>query len=198
MAAAARILEEDGVAGFNTNAVAERAGVSIGSLYQYFPGKDAILLGLMEQVLTQFSQTLSAAIDRAPGHKLGEDLTYMLQTGLSAFTNKPKLARMLEDEFQRLQHHINQTSAHLAVREALGRLIGRYDGAIHIPNLEIATQDLGVMARALMNAAGERCEGDWDTVIRRTVRAMLGYLDAPWDTRPRNAALTRHSAGSEP
>jgi AcrR family transcriptional regulator len=41
--AAAQILERRGPAGFNTNEVAERAGVSIGTLYQYFEGKHAIL-----------------------------------------------------------------------------------------------------------------------------------------------------------
>jgi AcrR family transcriptional regulator len=184
MAAAARILEDEGMAGFNTNAVAERAGVSIGSLYQYFPSKDAILLGLMEQVLTQFSETLSAAIDRAPGRVLGEDLTYMLQMGLSAFVNKPVLARVLEDEFQRMERHINRASVNLALREAIVRLLGRYGDAIDAPRLEIAAKELGMMARSLMGTAGERCEVDWDGMIRRIVRAMLGYLNAPWDTRP--------------
>ena len=42
--AAAQILERDGPARFNTASVAERAGVSIGTLYQYFPDKQAILL----------------------------------------------------------------------------------------------------------------------------------------------------------
>lgn len=42
--AAAHILEREGPEGFNTNAIAERAGVSIGTLYQYFPDKAAILL----------------------------------------------------------------------------------------------------------------------------------------------------------
>ncbi len=41
--AAAQILERRGAAGFNTNEVAERAGVSIGTLYQYFADKHAIL-----------------------------------------------------------------------------------------------------------------------------------------------------------
>jgi AcrR family transcriptional regulator len=41
--AAAQILERRGPAGFNTNEVAERAGVSIGTLYQYFADKHAIL-----------------------------------------------------------------------------------------------------------------------------------------------------------
>ncbi|AOH85118.1 TetR family transcriptional regulator [Sphingomonas panacis] len=44
--AAARVLAEDGAHRFTTARVAERAGVSIGSLYQYFPNKAAILFRL--------------------------------------------------------------------------------------------------------------------------------------------------------
>ncbi len=47
--AASQILERDGAAGFNTASVAERAGVSIGTLYQYFPDKQAILLAAAER-----------------------------------------------------------------------------------------------------------------------------------------------------
>ena len=46
---AAQILEAGGLAAFTTNAVAERAGVSIGTLYQYFADKNAILLALAKQ-----------------------------------------------------------------------------------------------------------------------------------------------------
>jgi AcrR family transcriptional regulator len=49
--AAAQILERRGPDGFNTNAVAERAGVSIGTLYQYFPDKHAILLAAARREL---------------------------------------------------------------------------------------------------------------------------------------------------
>jgi AcrR family transcriptional regulator len=47
--AAIRVLERDGAAAFTTVRVAEKAGVSVGSLYQYFPNKASILLRLQQQ-----------------------------------------------------------------------------------------------------------------------------------------------------
>ena len=45
--AAERLIGERGVLGFTTNHAAELAGVSIGSLYQYFPSKESLLTGLL-------------------------------------------------------------------------------------------------------------------------------------------------------
>ena len=58
--AAARILETAGPAGFTTNAVAERAGVSVGSLYQYFPNKDAITRALIRRELEMLKEAVTA------------------------------------------------------------------------------------------------------------------------------------------
>jgi AcrR family transcriptional regulator len=55
--AAAHIFGECGYAG-TTNHVAERAGISIGSLYQYFPNKDALLVALHDRHLNQVSRRL--------------------------------------------------------------------------------------------------------------------------------------------
>ena len=45
--AAIRILASEGEAGFTTNRIAERAGFSIGTLYQYFPSKEAIVVAMV-------------------------------------------------------------------------------------------------------------------------------------------------------
>lgn len=51
--ACARILESRGYAGLSTNAIAEVAGVSIGSVYEYFPGKDAIVARLVQGMVAE-------------------------------------------------------------------------------------------------------------------------------------------------
>ena len=51
LAAARRLLLRQGYAGFNTNRIAEATGISIGSLYQYFPNQESIALCLLENLL---------------------------------------------------------------------------------------------------------------------------------------------------
>jgi len=47
--AVVRVLKREGVRAVTTNRIAEVAGVSIGSVYQYFPDKQAILVGLYQR-----------------------------------------------------------------------------------------------------------------------------------------------------
>lgn len=65
--AAARVIVERGFDNVTTNHVAEAAGVSIGSLYQYFDGKDAIVEALLQrqaaQLLRVVDERLRALID---------------------------------------------------------------------------------------------------------------------------------------
>lgn len=61
--AATRVLEKDGLAGFNTNRIAEVAGYSVGTLYQYFRDKHAVL-----DALAQHEQ-----------QRLATDITHLLQ-----------------------------------------------------------------------------------------------------------------------
>jgi AcrR family transcriptional regulator len=66
--AATQILESDGETGFNTNAIAARAGVSIGALYRYFPDKRAILLALARNEKARVDLEVALALgNRSPG-----------------------------------------------------------------------------------------------------------------------------------
>jgi AcrR family transcriptional regulator len=59
------LLQQRGLAGFNTNRIAERAGVSIGTLYGYFPNKQAILVALARRLLQADRQAVADALEAA-------------------------------------------------------------------------------------------------------------------------------------
>jgi len=61
---AARLFETLGYHDTTTNHVADAAGISIGSLYQYFPNKDALLVGLAERHLDEAEPRLAALAER--------------------------------------------------------------------------------------------------------------------------------------
>jgi AcrR family transcriptional regulator len=67
---AAQILETGGLAAFTTNAVAERAGVSIGTLYQYFGDKNALIRAIaareLQAALGRVAQALRGELDPSP------------------------------------------------------------------------------------------------------------------------------------
>ena len=63
--AAALLLERAGVAGLTTNRVAELAGVSVGTLYQYFPNKEALVAALFDRNTALYERALAAAMTRA-------------------------------------------------------------------------------------------------------------------------------------
>src|SRR5271165_1676775 len=61
--AAAQVFERHGYAAGTTNRIAERAGVSIGTVYQYFPNKDAILVALALQHLAEGTAALQPHLE---------------------------------------------------------------------------------------------------------------------------------------
>jgi AcrR family transcriptional regulator len=86
--ATARIIERHGAGAVNTNAIAERAGVSVGTLYEYFPNKEAVLIAMARRQLGEdegeIAKVLAEALER-PGAPLARlvirTLVKLLQTG---------------------------------------------------------------------------------------------------------------------
>jgi len=71
--AAAQVLEARGEDALTTKTVAERAGVSIGTLYQYFPNRDAILMALAEGEVQRIRERMRALFDRHPDYREDPD-----------------------------------------------------------------------------------------------------------------------------
>jgi AcrR family transcriptional regulator len=71
--AATRIFHEQGYAGATTNDIADEAGVSVGSLYQYFPNKDALLFALTQRHIETTTTGLSELLSKLSA-ELGFDV----------------------------------------------------------------------------------------------------------------------------
>lgn len=100
--AAARVFEEHGVAGATTDRIAERAGVSIGSLYQYFPNKEALVAALVEDQLdTKNAQTL-AELQRVATLPMAEAVRAMITLTLDNHRREPELRRVLLEQVPRV------------------------------------------------------------------------------------------------
>jgi AcrR family transcriptional regulator len=94
LAAAAHILASEGAQRFTTNRVAKRAGVSIGSLYQYFPNKQAIARALVERDLARAARLRPALLDD-PGQPPGVRMRALVDWLLDSRADDPALAREL-------------------------------------------------------------------------------------------------------
>ncbi len=120
--ASARILEE-GDAPFTTNHIAERAGVSIGSLYQYFPNADAIMAALIEQHVEEERASAEEILATRLTRKT-DMMRDLLIAFVNAHANAPRLtARLhaLAPSFG-LQDHLNKARDEqaAAIAKAMG------------------------------------------------------------------------------
>jgi AcrR family transcriptional regulator len=103
--ATAQLLGQRGYAPCTTNDIAKRAGVSIGSLYEYFANKDAIVHALVDEHLTAaeqlFSTRASELMKDASTRPLRSVLGAMVETMLSFHADDPKVHRVLSSEATR-------------------------------------------------------------------------------------------------
>jgi AcrR family transcriptional regulator len=96
--AAAHILVKHGYDAFTTNRVAERAGVSIGSLYQYFPHKDALLSELQRRHVAEIERGVEDMAALAMTAPLADVIRAGIQQNVQSHLIDPELHRVLSEE----------------------------------------------------------------------------------------------------
>lgn len=173
--AAARILEKQGHGGFTTNAVADLAGASIGTLYQYFPDKDALVGAVIARETSRLVEEVEAATLMVAGR---EALDALIQAAVRHQVHRPRLARLLDFEEARLPLDADTQLVRARIVTLLADILGRPD----LPrqsDIPSATGDVLAIIRGMLDAAGERGEEGEAPLIVRVRRAVFGYLSTP-------------------
>lgn len=172
--AAADILERHGLEGYTTNEIAARAGVSIGSLYQYFPNKDAVTIALIEREMAGMVDEVVAALALTPTRRA---LQEAIRAAVRNQVRRPQLARMLDFEEFRLAPLMPTYRGAMVIRDALARFLEQRFG-LSVAASESAAVDVVEIAKALDYASGRRGEVDPSSLSRSIEAAVFGYLNA--------------------
>lgn len=111
LAAGARILAREGWDGFNTNAVAARAGVSIGSVYEYFCDKQALIDAVANQHLLKCEMVLAdASVTTGQSLEVTDLVELLVEGAIALHADDPQLHRALSSE-ARLSPSVRQRAA---------------------------------------------------------------------------------------
>lgn len=169
--AAARILEGKGAPGYTTNAIARTAGVSIGSLYQYFPNKDAITRALIRRELRSLEDDLGPVFAAPMAPSALADFAFAAATYQM---RRPALARRLDEQEE-------QVAAPDDLAPARARIMALLSAVMLGHGIDADTallDDLMAVARSLTDAAGHRGETDIAPLARRIEFAMMAVATA--------------------
>lgn len=150
--ATAHILVSDGYEALNTNLVAERAGVSIGSLYQYFPNKGALIGAVRQRHADQTREELITLSAQAAHLPLKQAVPCLIDAVMAAHRIDPQLHQVLEREVPRQFQSWDVTEGEVELRQLLQALLQPHQDQLIVPDLALASLVLVRMVDALVHA----------------------------------------------
>jgi len=188
LAAAARVFSERGYAGGTTNHIAAEAGVSVGSLYQYFPNKDAILADLMrahvaegvalvgERLAAVGSPSATSAADGLAGR-----LRPFVDAAIDNHRGDPGLHRVLFEEAPRPGAVLEELHALEDAAVAAATDLLRADPDVRVPDPALAAWFVVAAIESLTHRyiGSHRGDLDLDAFGDELTRMLAAYLRAP-------------------
>lgn len=151
--ATARILARDGYEAASTNRIADEAGVSVGSLYQYFPNKDAIVAALIDAHAEEMFEVFRAELASVATADLESAARAVVAAQVAAHKVNPRLHRVFLEQMPKVGmldrlHEVQRRS------EALVRLYleARRD-ELRVTDLDLASFIVVIAVEAVTHTA---------------------------------------------
>lgn len=198
--ATARVLAEYGYAGTNTNRIAETAGVSVGSLYQYFPNKNALIAALHDRHDKQMLALIDEVLDGNPRPRCASG-SRPSSPPRCAHLLEPALHRVLEREFPLFDQPRDHSRADQDIHRRMRHLLELHRAEIAQQDRELATYVVLRIMESLVHAVALEPPAGFDPrqLEGAVVDAVMGYLGTPTASvkaRPRATARKPGRAGA--
>jgi AcrR family transcriptional regulator len=144
-------LAEEGYDRFTTNRVAEQAGVSIGSLYQYFPNKESLLLALAEHHANQMVQLAEDHLENVDNLSIPEVIQKIIEAAIASHGVNPKLHRVLHEQVPHSQ--VMQQLDQAQMENLLRSFLAQRSDQLQSKNLDLTVFMIERTIRAIIYGA---------------------------------------------
>ena len=175
--AAVKLLKRGGASGVTTNRIAATAGVSIGSVYQYFPNKHALFAALHDRHLSQIDTIMQKRTAQCEESSLGDLARSWIEGMVEAHVGDQELSELLYSEVPHRANGSSEFSArlHRLFRDALAPHSGEFGRRIDLDTAAFVVANLvDVLGHAV---ALQRPRGlSLAKAKAEACRAILGYL----------------------
>ena len=176
--ATARILVSHGYATASTNRIAEVAGISIGSLYQYFPSKEALVTALHRRHTEQMRATLLDMAASAAGAPLPVAARTLIHAVMAAHMIDPQLHRVLDEEVPRPDLADCRDELEASMRMMVKDLLLAHRASLLPLDIDLASLMLVQLVDALIHTAviARPEDARADAIEQEIVAIVLRYL----------------------
>ena len=178
--ATARILVREGFDKASTNRIAEMAGVSIGSLYQYFPSKEALVAALIDRHNRQVMQAIQGELADALKLSMEEAVRRLVSIAVKAHRVDPKLHRALTEQIPRVGRLENAEFFNRQYYVLFENYLKSRRGELSVTDLGLAAFVCVTSIEALTHTAVLHRKmvsaEEVDALIEQGTRLVVGYL----------------------
>src|SRR5215510_12666920 len=153
LGATARILVKEGYDRASTNRIAHVAGVSIGSLYQYFPSKEALVAAVIDRHTQGMMQVVRDALVKVAMRPIGEAARELVRVMIDAHRVNPKLHRVLVEQVPRVGRLDNIEAIDREAYSLVRAYLEAHRDELGIPDTDMAAFVCVTTVEALTHAA---------------------------------------------
>jgi AcrR family transcriptional regulator len=178
--ATARILVREGFHKASTNRIAEVAGVSVGSLYQYFPSKEALVAALIDRHNQEVTHAVRGELAEADGLPMAQAVRKLVAMAVKAHRIDPKLHRVLAEQIPRVGRLEKLETVNRQNYALFQSYLERHRNEIRPVDLELAAFICVTTIEALTHTAvlHHKIVSDeaMEALVEETTRLIVGYL----------------------
>ena len=179
--ATARILVREGFDKASTNRIAEVAGVSVGSLYQYFPSKEALVAAVIDRHNQEITQTVRSELAEAMSQPVEKAVRKLVAVAVKAHRVDPRLHRVLAEQIPRVGKLENVETFNPENFALFRGYLENHRDELRVDDLELAsfvcvTSIEALTHNAVLHHSRTLSDDAMEALVEAGTRLVVGYL----------------------